>query len=198
MGLLQGSRVYLAGPVERADDNVTWRKAIRPILGHMGITVWDPLIKPNWFIQKCGCELTSEEQRKDLKLFEEKSRKVISNGGDVVKAYMRSTVARDTCLRLVSSCDFIICYVGGPTIGTFEELNLANNQGKPIIFLYSDGLDSCWRYVQFDEAIHRYSINEVIEYLNRIDAGTEKVDNKQWIFLPGRWPDASSPTARSD
>lgn len=197
MGLLKGTRAYLAGPVERVDDNASWREKIRPLLGQMGITVWDPLIKPKWFVDQCGCELTGDEQRNDLKLLED--RRISTSGRDVVKAIMRNTLARDTCLRLVSSCDFAICFVGGPTVGTFEELAIMNSQKKPIIFLHDSGhMDSCWRYVQFSEATHKYSVDEVIDYLNNINNESARVDNKQWIFLPGRWPDASSITARSD
>lgn len=199
MGLLNGTRVYLAGPIERASDNVSWRETIRPMLGDMGIVVWDPLIKPEWFIKKCKCELTAGEQQQDLKLFEKYSKSEKVNLMDVVSAHNRSTTVRATCLRLVSSCDFIICNIDGTTVGTFEEMSKANDQGKPIIFLHSNGkFDSCWRYVQFNNAIHKYSINEVIDYLNNINKGVEEVDNKQWIFLPGRWPDASNTTARSD
>lgn len=197
MGLLKGTRAYLAGPVELADDNDGWRKRIRPLLGLMGITVWDPLIKPKWFTDQCECELTGDEQRNDLKLLE--NRKITSNGRDVAKAIRRNILARDTCLRLASSCDFAICFVDGPTVGTFEELMIMNSQKKPIIFLHNSGhMDSCWRYIQFSEAIHKYSIQEVIKYLSSIDHESVKVDNKQWIFLPGRWPNANNSAVRSD
>lgn len=199
MNLLKGCRVYLAGPVEKVDDNSSWREYIRPILGNMGLIVWDPLIKPEWFVQECGCELTAEEQRRDLQLFEDSSKDLFVKPDEVYAAYIRSEVARKTCLRLVSSCDFAICSVGGMTVGTFEELSKMSSQGKPIIFLHNSGkLDSCWRYVQFKNAIHKYSSTEITDYLTKVDNGTQQVDNKQWIFLPGRWPDASSPASRSD
>jgi len=196
MGLLQGSTVYLAGPIEKAKDSYSWREIITPALSNLGITIWNPLIKPNWFIKKCGEDTTPESQSEHLKIFKECIDNTITHSYDAVNALKINSIIRSTCLRLANSCDFMICYVNGRTVGTFEELNCANNQGKPIIFLCENGLDSCWRFVQFEKAIFKNSIDEVIDFLSKIDNGTIKVDNAQWIFLPGGWPDANNTSVR--
>lgn len=189
--ILRGSRVYLAGPIEMSDgdSSSSWRCSLANELKSIGVISWDPLVKPKWFTDEVG-QLSLEDQRNDLIKFDEynKSRK---NSTDMIFAYERNMFIRSCCLRLTSSCDFVICLIDGPTIGTFEEINLANQQGKPIIFIHKNGkIDSCWRYVQFMNCIHCYSINEVIKYLKKIDNGEIEVDHKKWIFLPNMWPNS--------
>lgn len=188
-GKLSNTKVYLAGPIEKADDcsSSSWREYIKEPLKSLGIKIWDPLIKPKWFIDKVG-EVSPADQRTDLKQFESPE-----NTMDMIHAYDRNAYIRHCCLRLASSCDFMICLVDGPTVGTFEELNVANQQGKPIIFIHKNGkIDSCWRFVQFDfnRCFHAKNINEAIQYLVNIDNGTIAVNNKHWIFLPEVWPTA--------
>jgi len=203
MGLLKNCRIYLAGPVELSEDNFSWRESIKVKLSKFKSIVWDPLVKPEWFISECGT-LTAEEQRSGLLWLNKLHRNKHSSNFSRIcinskKALNQNKIARETCLRLVSCSDIIICYVNGPTVGTFEELCKANDEGKPILFLYSDEqIDSCWRMAQFDTAKHFFSQDKLIEYLEDINKDLTEVDNKQWIFLKGGWPNACCTTNRSN
>ena len=186
MGLLNGTTAYLAGPVERDINCASWRNQITPKLKSLGVKIWDPLVKPKWLIDEIG-DLTALDQMGDKETFNEWlfNPSCESRGESFI--FHRNKFTRDACLRLVSACDFVICYVDGPTVGTFEELCVANQQNKPILFFYTDQkLDSCWRYVQFSGAEHLVGIDGVIKYLTQVDCG-ESVDRIKWIFLNGGW-----------
>jgi len=46
-GRLNNHRVYLAGPIDHADDDgVAWRQKLTPYLKKMGLTILDPTDKP--------------------------------------------------------------------------------------------------------------------------------------------------------
>jgi len=193
MNLLNKCRVYLAGPVERDANATSWRNKIRPLLENFGIIVWDPLNKPNWVHP-----LDGSKQRADIVLLENYMR--FSNEQDPnnktsdcsdlwTDAVARNKEVRDVGLRLATAADFIICYVGGPTVGTFEEISEANKQRKPILFFGLPKLDSAWRFAQFFRHTKCFfkDIEELIEYLKSIDNGMANVNNLEWIFLPGKW-----------
>lgn len=188
MGLLNNTSVYLAGPVERDSECGGWRNTITPLLKEIGIRIYNPLIKPQWFINECGCEVTPKQQRESKKILSDiafEPSNVIPNDL-VLNKYIRKV-----CLRLVSAADFVICKVSGPTVGTYEELAICNQQEKPILFLM-DELDSCWRVAQFYNHSYEYreqlafkTIDELIEILKDIDLGNYKnINPLKWIFLP--------------
>jgi len=62
MSLLTNSRVYLAGPVERDTACAPWRDEISARLAELGITIWSPLNKPEWFRDKLGADISPEFQ----------------------------------------------------------------------------------------------------------------------------------------
>lgn len=171
--LLNGRTVYLAGAVEVSDDPASWRDNLALQLSQInGLRIWDPLIKPEWCVQ-----ITGADQRKDLVKF---------NDGDLT-GLSRNREIREVCLRLVSACDFIICMLGGRTVGTFEELAHAALMNKPVLFI--GNIDSCWRFAQFvkKDKIFFNNQNDLVQYLINIDSGSQKVDSLSWIFLPNNW-----------
>jgi nucleoside 2-deoxyribosyltransferase len=185
MQRLKGTTCYLAGPVELVDDCTSWRDHLTPLLAEMGITVWDPMVKPQWFIDEVG-ELTPETQRRDAEKLDE----TVKSGIWHEKEQQRNSYIRKVCLRLISSCDFMICRVSGPTVGTFEELALANQQGTPILFYGGDNLDSCWRAAQFGNMdsikprkIWFSSTDDLMNHIEGINSGTVEVNSLDWIFL---------------
>ena len=196
MNILKNSKVYLAGPIEQSNDSKSWRDKISSALSDLEIESWDPLKKPQWFNEMCGGELTAEDQRNHKHVLNDlfKNDNNVSSG--FYDALNQNCIIRMVCLKLVSACDFVICKVGGPTVGTFEELSICSQQDKPILFLYDEGetLDSCWRAVQFANSSWFNNINDLIKYVTDISNETIKVDKLQWIFLPGAWPNASKIT----
>lgn len=195
MNKLQGVTAYLAGPVEKDLECAGWREEIKPELAKMGVVAWDPLSKPRWFIDRVG-DITAELQREDKNVIQTwtatgPSSSQAENGQSDREVIFRNKYMRDVCLRLASACDIIICYVGGPTVGTFEELCVANQQKKPILF-FTNGevLDSAWRAIQFNTITgnkYFYHMQDMLEYLDNINNGIQSVDNIDWIFLEGTW-----------
>lgn len=177
MKLLDGARCYSAGPVEVDTDPVSWRDRIGTILNKNipHLKIWNPLIKPKWCTQ-----ITGADQRADLKAFQ--------SGVFESKSIAKNVEIREICLRLVSACDFIICKLGGKTVGTYEELAHAAAMHKPVLFIGE--IDSCWRFAQFSYGMSNpYFKDEqsVCDFLVNVDNGSQKVDNLAWIFLKDKW-----------
>lgn len=190
LNLLKNTTAYLAGPVEQDENCYSWRNAITPKLQKFNIKVWNPLIKPQWFIDTHQNELTPEKQKEDIQTLSVCYTTIYSKSAHhkIISTLYENQHIRNACLRLASACDFIICKVGTNTVGTFEELAIAKQQNKPVLFLM-DKLDSCWRVAQFYNyhQIAFKNIEDLINYLSRINNGVEKVNNLEWIFLNGAW-----------
>jgi hypothetical protein len=184
MGKLHNTIVYLAGPVEVADDPVSWRDSIRPGLNNLGCRVWDPLVKPEWFVDTLGCEYGVNDQLFDKKAL--RQRDVWGDDPEFNKSLERVDFIRKVCLRLVSAADFIICKVGGHTVGTFEEICSVSN--KPILFM--GDFDSSWRHSQFYNGDKLFFEDEghILGYLEKINNGDTIPDPLNWVFLEGNWP----------
>jgi hypothetical protein len=196
MNCLSGSTVYLIGSIENDNSHIDWRKKITELLKPLGIIVYNPLIKPKWFIDKYG-DITAEQQNKD--------RKNLSQILDNLKyekfedTLNRNTILRKTCLKLVSMSDFIIyCITKSPTVGSHEEVNLANQQHKPILFFnldFDNTIDSCWRICQFykDYQFYHRNMTSLIDFLKYIDSDPSKLDPIEWMFLKERtWNESTT------
>ncbi len=182
MGLLSGTKVYLAGPVEQDNDPNSWRNSIKGKLNELGVICWDPLDKPSWI----DSSFTGIAQRADKMELVKLARYTKFNENAV---FQRNAEIRDVALRLASAADFIICKIGGPTVGTFEELALAKTCLKPVLFFGE--IDSSWRCVQFMSAGYmafHNSMDELLNYINDVDKGDEWVSPVDWIFLRDMWP----------
>ncbi len=177
MGILFGTKAYLAGPIEQDNDPNSWRNSIKGKLNELGVTCWDPLDKPDWIDRG----FTGVAQRAD------KFELIKSDCDHGIIA--RNVEIRNVALRLASAADFVVCKIGGPTVGTFEELALAKTCLKPVLF-FGD-IDSSWRCVQFMSqgytAFH-LTMGALLEYLDRVDKLTERVSPVDWIFLDDMWP----------
>lgn len=184
--LLSNTKVYLAGPVERDDDCNSWRDQITPILEELNVLVFNPLSYPKWFKDYCG-DVSPEIQRNDKSIL---NRLVqddqLDDDYENYEYYVRNDIIRKCCLRLASAADWIICKVSTNTVGTFEEIGIARQQGKPVLFFSNDeDLDSCWRALQFynGDKIWFNNIDSLISRIKEIDKGELCVNRFEWIFL---------------
>ena len=181
MGILTGTTVYLAGPVEQDDHAHSWRDSIKKPLNDLGINVWDPLCKPAWVDKS----FTGKAQRNDkVELFNDRWEIDTKS-----KIFARNEEIRRVALRLASAADFIICKIGGPTVGTFEELALARLCLKPVLFFGT--MDSSWRFVQFySDGYQAFHIDQdsLLSYIGMVDNKSTEVSNVDWIFTNGCWP----------
>lgn len=184
--MLHGTRCYLAGPIENHNDN--WRDRIAPQLTKFGIKIWDPLIKPSWMPNISG-----DDQKQDRIYINNNINNL--NIEKLSEIYKNNNIIKESCLRLVSACDFVICKIGGPTVGTFHELAVANSQNKPILFFTDneDRIDSMWRLSQFSNeydisSVFFGKVDDLLKYLRNINSGVISPDKLKWIFLPNNWP----------
>lgn len=202
MGLLQGTSVYLIGAIDHAEDPRRWRREIaEELLLPLGVRVYDPLVKPSWFDVKA----LSEDNYSEIKLFREHLKNpgnvIIPNRADsdrplakrlhqvLIEARMQEI--RRFCLRMAHNADFIIGLLPKKfTVGTFEEISVAAQAGKPILLCMPDGIDvSTWLPAQignhwgsfFDDSFT--TMEELYERIRSIDSGDAEVDNFKWIFL---------------
>ena len=182
MGILEGSKVYLVGPVEvvSQNDSTEWRNDLTPKLEKMGIQVWNPLIKPEWFKRIFGTYYDNNDQINDKNII------INSINSDCCtneynQAMNRVKMVRDICLRLASAADFIICKIGGYTVGSYEEIGISKY--KPVLFIGQ--IDSSWRCAQFDKCDRTFfkDNDDIISYLQMINCGNYKLDKLDWIYL---------------
>ena len=139
-GLLQGARVYLSGPMDFVASRATekecgWRNRVGEFLEALGVTVFDPWLKPE-------VRGLHEYGREDVKSGEKIKRLWTYAGGrkgaqtrSWCEEQFRRTLHID--LRMVDTSDFSIAYC--PTniysVGTPHEIIMATLQHKPVLFV---------------------------------------------------------------
>lgn len=184
MGILSGSRCYLAGPVEHDGSCFGWRYKLTKVLSEMGIKVYNPLNKPEWY-----CEASKQDPSIYLKVI---------NGGhsiggiDEEIVFKASREMRDADLRLVSVMDFIICYHPKRlTFGTIDEVIKMHNDGKPVFYCCPDGILSTWLLVAASDVDNYREIffndwESLIGHIKKIDNCEISIDERLWPGLT--WP----------
>src|SRR5258706_4400606 len=136
--LLQGAWVYLSGPMDfvasrAVEKQFGWRNRVSEFLQALGVTVFDPWVKPD-------VRGLHEYGREDVKSGEKiRQRWTYADGSKGAKA--RSWCAKQFWetlhidLRMVDTSDFTIAYV--PTniysVGTPHEIIMATLQHKPVL-----------------------------------------------------------------
>lgn len=125
---LYGSRVYLAGPMDRVKDGgIEWREDLTPFLQDLGIIVLDPCKKPT------SLAYEGKEQR-------EIRRKLLRNYKFNECAKQMKEIRR-VDLRMVDVSDFLITYwdMDVHICGTLEEVFWANREKKPVLVMCKQG-----------------------------------------------------------
>ena len=196
MGLLQGTSVYLIGSVDHHKDPRKWRKEIADeLLRPLGIKIYDPLIKPDWFNQEypLACDPSLDFQQFKQLLTGTLLPTPGENGPLHTKwlAEKRMWAVRELCLRMAHDCSFIIASMPKKfTVGTLEEFGVAAAAKKPILMYLPDGFDtSTWLPAQIGKSVDSFlknsfsSMEELHDRVRSIDSGDANVDNLEWIFL---------------
>jgi hypothetical protein len=216
MGLLSGSKTYLCGPIEYSADGqggIVWRNKLTEILHSMGVRVYDPMKKPEWYPEiskgnpgvyvksvleahahtKCGdCGSTdpntwinthNEPDRSHCRDDFHKTPKRIR------EAFHGVSFIEKADFRYVNDCEWLIVYLPARrTYGTIDELRAAVNAGKPIMIFSEDIIPSSWiMSMVADENNFREvffpSMDKMVDYIRKIDNGEAKLDPLKWIFL---------------
>lgn len=177
MGKLAHTSCYLVGPIEHDSRfGRDWRDVVSNPLKSLGVKIFNPLDRPAW-MSHIEPHVPPTIGRQDIL-------DRIKNGEDEFAEAQR--LVRAICLRYISSCDFIFCYLSNTkTFGTTEELVIASNYQKPIIAVCPDGVPSLWIWDLFDNAGAKVfnDIEESLTYLYDIDSGSIELDALRWIFL---------------
>lgn len=177
MGLLNGTKAYLAGPIEYAGDGqggIIWRNEITKLLHEMGVRVYDPMRKPDWY---------PPISKGDPGAYTKRIMKGDRDGFEAIHFIEKVD------FRYVYDCDWLIVYLPAQrTYGTIDELRAAVNCGKPIFIFSEDGVVSSWvmamvsDHTTYKEVFH-HSLDELVEYIRRIDNSEVPLDPLKWIFL---------------
>ncbi len=137
--LLEGTRVYLSGPMDfvasrAAEAKDGWRNRVKQFLEPMGVTVFDPWNKP----QVRGLHEYGQEGVETTQI---RHQWTFATGKDAAQQRARisgkfwETLHID--LRMVDTADFVIAYC--PTnlysVGTPHEIVVARQQRKPVLFV---------------------------------------------------------------
>jgi len=170
---LEYSTVYLAGPIDYADDHgIGWRKSITEQLVQMGILVLDPTNKPG--------NLVSETQKEQDLIRKYKKEKDWTS----LCKFMKSI--RRTDLRLVDMSDFIIALIDTNIhmCGTYDEIFTAEDQQKPVLFIVPNGIESLssWMYSVINPAEVFDDVESCVNYIKNINDGTLELDNR-WVLV---------------
>lgn len=190
MGLLKGTSVYLIGSVDHHKDPRKWRKEIATeLLQPLGVKVYDPIIKPEWFNEDYPLDCDPSQ---DFLQFKQLLKSTLSWSEHTKNlTEKRMWGVRELCLRMAHDANFIIASLPRKfTVGTFEELGVAASSKKPILVYLPDGADtSTWLPPQMGRSLESFRKNtfstmeELYNRVRSIDSGDADVDNLEWIFL---------------
>lgn len=178
MNKLSGTSVYLAGAVEHNFDNaLSWRDNLTDKLKQYNVTVYNPLVKPSWLPDNC---------KVDPALY----KAVLSGKSDTMskdEVFQATADMRRLCLRMVTSADWLICYMPKIfTCGTFEEIYLAASLEKPVLFCMPDGMLSTWLLPIFANSknmddVYFYNWDSLLNYIDKLDKGQVQIDQYKWF-----------------
>lgn len=184
---LAGTRVYLAGPVEWAGAAAfSWREMATKRLTPLGVTVYDPLVKPTWLRSDCKMDPAIYRQVLDGK----------STSMTQQQVFDANETLRILCMKMVSSADWIICNLPkAVTVGTHGELHKAFELDKPVLFHAPDGMFTTWYPPMFSTAAKRDTVwfkdwDALFGYVSKLDSGAEEMDPVKWF--PVTYPPAIS------
>ena len=174
MNKLYGSRVYLAGPMDRVKDGgVEWRNNLTPLLNDLGIIVLDPCNKPTDLAKEGNGH---RETRQKL---------LNTNDFDEITAQIKEI--RRVDLRMVDVSDFLIVNwdMNIHMCGTLEEVFLANRQKKPILIVVEGGIKNLpdWMFGVLPYQHFFNDWDELKEYVRHVHEDKNVKHYKRWFFL---------------
>lgn len=175
MNYLYNMVCYLIGPIDRVkDDGIVWRQEIRQKCedANFNILFLDPTDKPKHLNQSI-----KEEKYKIRELLEE---------GNWKEAKKAASKIRHYDLRMVDTSNFCIIYIDieSHMCGSYDELFTAERQQKPVLVIMKQKKKDIpgWlvSFIKEDEVFE--SIDECVEYLQKIDNGSIELDDR-WVKL---------------
>jgi len=171
---LWGTRCYLCGSMDKADDNGEgWRSRLTPFLERIGVVVLNPCDKPI----DIGIEDEASQQR----------RREYIKAGKYPELADEMELIRHVDLRLVDLSDFIIVNLDLdiPACGTHEEIGWANRQLNPVLLRVPQGLEHVpyWLRGMLPSENIFSTWRDMKEYIRHIHCDEEVDDLGRWVFL---------------
>jgi hypothetical protein len=153
--------------MDRVPDNgAEWRHRLTPELTRRGLFVLDPTRKP---ISIGSEDMDQKPLRKELK-----AAGMFGEFAEIMKP------VRWTDLRMVDLSDFLIISVDMAVhlCGSYEEMDLANRQKKPVLVWCQQGKQEApdWMFAQIPHQHIFGSLEEILAYLDHYDSAPS-VDN---------------------
>ena len=177
---LEGLRVYLSGPCERAIvTGETWRNLLTPKLKELGLIVLDPVNKNG---VKLSFSKDNSEEFNYVKNLREKGE------FEELTKCMKEVVHID--LRMVDCADIIITYLDQdiPTWGSIDEAVTACNQRKPVFICSKQGMRTIplWLFGRIPLCYMFEDLDAVLRQLKAISICSEEdlkvLTDKRWLF----------------
>jgi len=174
MNLLNKTKAYLVGAIERDPNGRNWRKDITEKLSKIGIVCFNPYSKP--FVVDVDENETIQENLKQL--IEQEKYDEVAEKMKLIRIYD---------LAVTDKADFIIAYINSEivTVGTWEEIFWANREKKPIFLIFNKSKKTVPLWL-FGTIPHKYfypDVDSAVDMLKKIDSGEKEMDNHRWKLL---------------
>lgn len=171
--ILKKTKAYLCGPLQY-DDGRPWREDMQKFLNSLDIQVFNPFDSPF---------LNSPEENEEVhKVLAEKQK---SGDHQYVHEYFKKIRRFD--LAQVDAATFIVCHYNPNvhTVGTLEELFVANSQRKPIFIHMEGGVEKTpyWLAGVFKPKHFYNTFDEMKNMLAAINSGEVEIDSDRWRLL---------------
>lgn len=168
MGVLEGKRCYLSGPIE-FDDGPNWRIAVKKVLTEeFGIRVKDPNADPKQQFKPALLEARTNKDR------------------GTMRSIARPFVRKD--LALVDRCDFLIANLpyNVSTAGTHHEITQSNDRKKPTLLHCSKGWEynPLWYFGFVPPDYFFGAWEDVYAYLREVE-NHQHEDDERWHYVYG-------------
>jgi len=182
-GILSNTKVYLCGQVENVDDPTSWRKRLARGIPQIisGLTIWDPLIRPNWVDPDICGQIAFDWKQK-----------IFGNQEEGRKHWEANLLVRRLCKQLANKCDWMIAHISKTfTWGSIDELEIAISRRIPIFFILPDGpisvyglAGATYAYEMVPYMVHRTepSLLQSLSEIHRNRAIVER-DPETWMYI---------------
>lgn len=200
INLLVGAKVYLSGAIEADQNASTWRNRLTPRLEELGMTVWDPLVKPDWMAKVDGpgqaawkaviANQTRLKKTDSADEFVKNSHAWSQELKPLLEIEQMNREIRKVCLKIAGHCDLMLVKIDKKifTVGTWEELTVAVQRSIPIFILCDEKIPSMWlvdmldAYYKPDEVFFQTE-DALIKHLSDISTGVAQVDKSDWASI---------------
>ena len=167
--MLKNTRCYLIGAMDRTENGRQWRETMQNFLESMGVQVFNPYSKP------------TDRAIENAETLNLRKKFVEEENWDKVSRIMKEIRRYD--LRMVDLSDFVVVYLNmdDKPFGTIYEMNLANQQRKPVLVVSEGGKKNAPLWL-FAEIPHKYifdNFEDLKTYLIGVNHGMDS-ENPRW------------------